>query len=127
MEHRSILLLEVEAGGQLGETLRRILESCPDQDFELVCHTAAGDDLSQIILRQKPSLILVALPGVQSQSLDVLLQSLQPSSAPIVVVVEAGHEELTRPGVADFIIAPLRDSEVLLRLRRVLNQVTEER
>ena len=53
-----------------------------------------------------------------------------PSPAPIVVVVEADQEELVelmRPGVADFIVTPLRDSEVLVRLRRLLNKVAQER
>ncbi len=41
-------------------------------------------------------------------------------SAPVVVVIDANQEELTelvRPGIADFIIPPLRDSEVLVRIR----------
>jgi DNA-binding NtrC family response regulator len=135
MEERPILLLEFEGGDDLGKALRGILESCPDPDFELVCRSGEGFDsieLSKLVLRQKPLLILLALPRVQLKSLDVLLQALGPglSPAPIVVVVEADQEELvelTRPGVADFIIPPLRDSEVLVRLRRLLNQVAQER
>lgn len=137
MEERSILLVEFEDGGQLGNTLRRILSSWPDRDFELTYHTAetinANDtELSKTILRQKPLLTVLALPRHQLTSLDVLLQILGPGSSapPIVVVVEADQEqlaELVRPGVADFIVTPLRDSEVLVRLRRLLNQVTQER
>ena len=51
------------------------------------------------------------------------------SPAPVVVVVEAEQEELVelvQPGVADFMIPPLRDSEVLVRIRRLLNQVAQE-
>jgi DNA-binding NtrC family response regulator len=47
-----------------------------------------------------------------------------------VVVVDAAQEELTellQPDVADFIIPPLRDSEVVVRLQRLLNQVSQER
>ena len=115
----------------MGETLRRILRSSPDQDFELACHTTSDIDDAELrmILAKRPSLILVALAHVQSHSLDALLQTLGPVRAPIVIVLEAGQEpsvELTRPGIADFIITPLRNSEVLLRLRRLLNRATEE-
>ena len=67
MEQRTLLLLEFEGGGDLGRTLNRMLKSCPDSDFSLVCHTCRGfsdidDDLTQIIRRENPLLILLALP-----------------------------------------------------------------
>lgn len=135
MNERSILLLEFEGEGELGRALRRILKSYPDPDFELACHAAEGfnannTELAKLVLRQKPLLIVLALSRDQLKSLDLLLQVLGPSPAPIVVAAEADQDELVelmRPGVADFIITPLRDSEVLVRLRRLLNQVTEER
>ena len=137
MLDRSILLLECEAGGELGKTLRQILESCPDPNFNLACYTREdfdGNDteLSKVILRQKPWLVLLVMSRIQLKSLDVLLQPFEAAStpAPIVVVVEAEQEELielVRPGVADFIIPPLRDFEVMVRIRRLLNQVAQER
>ncbi|HEY0366674.1 MAG TPA: hypothetical protein VGC73_09390 [Pyrinomonadaceae bacterium] len=134
MQEKSILLVQFEGGEQLTNALRPMLESCPERDFEITCKTVEGNhtELSQMVLRQKPSLIFVALPRVQMKSLDALLEALRPGSspAPIVVVVETDQEELAelvRPDVADFIIPPLRESEVLVRLRRLLNQVTEER
>src|SRR5215207_9576599 len=136
MEERSILMVEFEAGREPGQTLRRILESCPNPDFDLACYTREnfnGNDteLPEVILRKKPWLILLVLSRLQLKSLDVLLRVLGPGSspAPIVVVVEAEQEELTelvQPGVADFIIPPLHDSEVLVRIRRLLNQVAQE-
>ncbi len=136
MEQREVLLLEFEGNGRLGENLRRILESCSDPGFRLVCHTCSGfhdvdDGLSQLILRQKPLLILVVLPRVSLSSLDSVFQTLGPGalSRPVVVVIDADQEELTelvRPGVADFIIPPLRDSEVLVRIQRLVNQVRRE-
>src|ERR1044072_1298646 len=136
MEPGTLLLLQFEGSGQVGETLRHILESCPEPDFELACHTSQeviGNDteLTKIIRRQKPLLILLALPSSQLKALHALLQELGPaaSSAPFVVAVDAGQDELSefvRPGIADFLISPLRQSEVLLRLRRLLNQVRQE-
>jgi len=136
MEPGIVLLWQFKGSGHVGETLRQILESCPDPDFEVACHTSeevigSDDKLSKIIRRQKPLLILLALPCFQLRSLHELFQVLGPvaSSAPIVVAVEAVQEELSelvRPGIADFLIPPLRQSEVLLRLRRLLHQVRQE-
>jgi DNA-binding NtrC family response regulator len=137
MEERSVLLLEFEGGGELGKTLQWILESCPDPAFKLTCHTCEGfngnnTELYQVVFREKPLLILLALPPAQLRSLDALLEVLGTGSSPppVVVVVEADQEELTelmRPGVADFIVPPLLDSEVLVRLRRLLNQMDQQR
>lgn len=136
MEESEVLLLEFEEEGHLGKSLRRILESCPNPDFKLAYHTchsfpASDNELSQIIFRRRPLLILVVLPHVPLSYLDSLFQILGPGalSPLIVVVVDTNQEELSelvRPGIADFIIPPLRDSEVLVRIRRLLNQVRQE-
>ena len=136
MESEVVLLLQFERSGHVGETLRQTLESSPDRGFEVACHTSqevddSNAELSKIILRQKPSLILLALPCVQMKSLDALLRVLGPVTAPVVVAVENVQEEelsaLERPGIADFLILPLRESEVLIRLRRLMHQVRQER
>ena len=133
MQERSILLVNFEGGEQLGTTLRGLLEACPNPDFKLICHDSkslGGNGLSDVIIRRKPSLILLALPRTQLQSLDAVLRMLRSRSSTVPVVVVADNDqkqfdELLRPGVADFIISPLRESEVLVRLRRLLNQMTE--
>lgn len=135
MKHGSILLVEFEGGAEPGKSLRQVLELSPEPDFDFCCHTAEAveanhSELCDVVLREKPLLLMLALSRVQLQSLDVLLQVLGPSPAPIVVVAEAGEDELVeliRPGVADFIITPLRAAEVLLRLRRLVNKVAQER
>jgi two-component system, NtrC family, response regulator GlrR len=137
MEQRTLLLLEFEGGGELGKTLNRILKSCPDPDFTLVCHTCRGlsdidRELTQIIHRENPLLILLTLPRVPLSCLDSLFQILGPaaSSSLIVVVVDADQEELielVRPGIADFIVSPPKHSEVLVRIRRLLNQSSQTR
>lgn len=134
MQQRNILLLEFEGDEHLGTNLRRILENCPNPDFKVTyftCPDFSSDELSQVVVKQKPLLILLVLPRVPLNCLDSLLQNLKPgaSSARIVVVVNADQEELSelvRPGIADFITPPLRDSEVLVRIRRLLNQVCQE-
>ena len=136
MQPRSVLLLETDNGGDLGQTLREMLEACSDPALNLACHTCSSFDvvdneLSKIVTRHKPLLILLVLAGVQLESLDPLFLSLGPgaSSTPIVVIVDDDQKELLeliRPSVADFIIAPLRDSEVLVRVRRLLNQTSQE-
>lgn len=136
MEPAVVLMLQFEGSGHAGDTLRQILESCPEPDFEVAYHTCqnldgSDNELPKIISRQKPSLIVLALPSVELNSLEALLRVLErtASSARIVVAVETGHEELSefvRPGIADFLIPPLRESEVLIRLRRLLNQARQE-
>jgi DNA-binding NtrC family response regulator len=136
MQAGTIQLLEFEAGGYLGRTLRQILESCPDPEFALTHHTCDGvnvvdDEVSEIISRNKPLLILLVLPRIRLKSLDALFRVIKPAApvARMVVVVESDQEdliELVRRNVDDFIVAPLRDSEVLLRVRRLLNQSYQE-
>jgi len=136
MQTETVLVLEFEAGGHLGRTLRHILRSCPDPEFNVAYHACPGldavdDQLSKVISRIKPLLVLPVLPRVQLKSLDVLFRVLETAAsfARIVVVVESDQEdliELVRPNVDDFIIAPLRDSEVLVRVRRLLNQSRQE-
>ena len=137
MEQKEVLLLEFAGEGQLGKTLRRIIESGPNRDFNLMVHTcqdfsADDDELSQLVVKQKPLVILFALPRNPAGSLDSILEALGPAAlcTSVVVAMEAGQEEelsdLIRPGIVDFLIAPLRDVEVLVRIRRVLKQASQE-
>lgn len=136
MQTGTVLVLEFEAHNQLGRTLRPILESCADPEFTVAYHTCQDVDyvdgeLSKIIAKNKPLLILLVLPRVHSKSLDALFQVLEPATsvARIVVVVESDQGdliELVRPNVDDFIIAPLRDSEVRVRVRRLLKQISQQ-
>jgi two-component system response regulator GlrR len=137
MEHREVLLLQFEGEAHLGDELRRIIESCPDRDFGLVVHTfgdcSVEEELPQLLAKQKPLLILLALPRAPLSCLDSLFQmpGLGVASAPLVVAIDAAQEEelaeLIRPGIADFIIPPLRDAEVLLRIRRLLTLASQEK
>ena len=118
--------MEFDAAGHLGTTLRQILES----EFTVAYYTCDGVDVvDEIIGDSKPSLILLAPPRGHVESLDTLFHALEPADARIVLVVDPDQEsliELVKPNIDDFIIAPLRDSEVLLRVRRLLNQSNQE-
>jgi DNA-binding NtrC family response regulator len=136
MQSGTVLLLEFEAYRRLGKTLRQNLDSCPVPEFTVAYHTfhdidVVNDELLEIIAKNKPLLILLVLPRVHLKSLDALFQVLEPATsvARIVVLVESDQEdliELVRPNVDDFIIAPLRDSDVLGRVRRLLSQSYQE-
>lgn len=135
MEHQEILILAFEGDGHLGNALRQIVESCPNPDFRVGyqtfrCLPLNDEELSQIIVRTQPLLILLALPRVPVSCLDSLFEVLGPSSARIVVVTDVNQEELIErvgPAIADFIIPPLRDTEVMVRIRRLLNQGRQEK
>ncbi len=134
MEQRPVLLLELESDGQLANPLRQILTAGQEPGLQITSQQvtdANENDLSEIVLRQKPLLILLVLPRVRLQSLAELLQLLRPGTtpAPVVVVVDAPPEELAnlvQADVADFIIPPLRASEVVVRIQRLVNQVSQE-
>jgi len=137
MEQREVLLLEFEEAGQLGRTLHEIVETCANRDFSFAVHTckelpADDDQLSQVVVKYKPLVILFALPCTPAGSLDSILQAIGPAalSASLVVAMDASQEEelhdLIRPGIVDFLVAPLRDMEVLVRIRRILRQASQE-
>jgi two-component system, NtrC family, response regulator GlrR len=135
MEQQDILILAFEGDGHLANELRGIVESCASRDFSVAfqtyrCLPINDEELSQTIVGTKPLLILLALPRIPLSCLDALFEVLGPASARIVVVADANQEELTelvRPAIADFIIPPLRQSEVMVRIRRLLNQARQER
>lgn len=134
MEQMEVLLLDFGGDEDLAATVNRIIESCPDRDFTVARHTCPDssikdDELTRLVLKQKPLLIVLALPRVSFARLDSLLQALGPGtlSASILVVADASSEDLIRPGIADFIVPPIRESEVLVRIRRLLNQLRQER
>jgi two-component system, NtrC family, response regulator GlrR len=137
MEQRQVLLLAFAGDGHLGKTLRRIIETCSNRDFNVVVHaldaiTDDDDELSRVISKHKPFLILFALPHVPAGSLDPIFQTLGSvaSGVSVIVAMDAGQEEdlsdVTRPGITDLLIAPLRDAEVLVRIRRALRMVSQE-
>lgn len=137
MTQTEVLLLEFDGEETLAATVSRIVESSPDRDFTFACHTfnrssVKDSELAQVVGEQKPLLIVLALPRVSFTRLDSLLQVLGPgtSSSSIIVVADARPEELVeliRPGIADFLVPPISESEVMVRMRRLLNQVRQER
>lgn len=73
---------------------------------------------------QERSVLLLALNGADDagESLRRLLES----SKIAVDADDAELDELLGQGVADFLLAPLRDSDELARVRRLLNRIAQE-
>ena len=135
MEDSSIMLLVFEGAEHLGEQLRQIFGSWSSPNFKLICFScqlldSLDSELSKAIFGRK-LLILLVLPRVQLKCLDEIFHVLheRAPSAPVVTVVEADQGELielVRPEIADFIVPPLRESEVLVRVRRLHDEFYKE-
>jgi two-component system response regulator GlrR len=126
-----ILLLDFTGDGRLCAELRTMLAP----SFELLTEpvtvppTPSGmDELSARVSALKPNLIFVALSGALLRHPGEVLGAFTREAvpAPCVVVVEEGGPdetfELLRHGASDFVIAPLREAEVLPRVWRLLEQ-----
>src|ERR1044072_7541144 len=73
---------------------------------------------------QERSVLLLALNGADDAG-ESLRRPLE-SSQIAVDADEAELDELLGQGVADFLLAPLRDSDELTRVRRLLNRIAQE-
>ena len=133
MEQRELLLLQFPGQGSLGQDLHRIIESTPHREFSFFVHTLTDThEASRIITERMPLIILFALPRTPEVSLDSIFQALGPAAlfTPLVIAMDSSQQEeladLMRPGIIDFLMAPLRDAEVLIRIRRALNRASQE-
>jgi signal transduction histidine kinase len=83
-------------------------------------------------LQFSPDIIIcnLNLPGLSSKDLIVALQS-QGSQCPVILLAQKGMEsdllQAFRLGVADFLLWPVREAEVIATVERVLRQVRERR
>ncbi len=83
-------------------------------------------------LQYAPDILIVdlALPGLSAKDMMVALQS-QNIEIPVIVLAQSGKEsdiiQAFRLGAADYLVAPLREAEVINVVERVLKQVHERR
>jgi two-component system, NtrC family, response regulator GlrR len=131
MTKARILLLDPgEAAGLTSELLAILTPA-----FEVTAVAGADDGLPALaahVVSKRPDLIFVLLPKGLSGSPRELLRavSAEAGRVPCLAVLEAGAAdetfELLRCGAADFIIAPLKEAEVLPRAWRLLEQTRRE-
>src|SRR5215208_2375430 len=127
MSKARILLLDPGAGGTLSCELRAILS----HTFEVTEVAGAADGqparpsaLAAHVSSTRPDLVFVLLPKGLTQPACELLRavSAEAGQAPCLAVLEEGGADetfgLLRCGAADFIIAPLKEAEVLPRAWR---------
>jgi len=148
VEDAGVLLLDLDAGGSLGGRLRDILLSSPKSDIRFkykaysdVSQSNFENELPAIVGTYNPSLILLALSSMpmcnQEKSIRTVRRAIPASTVisneqvPIVAAIDTtSHDQLfdlSKLGVADFVIPPLKDFEVLARIKLRLKRIPQER
>jgi DNA-binding NtrC family response regulator len=133
MEEAKILLLDLNPAGPLGNTLGGILKSSLKPGVQLRYESVGvfepaffEGELSNIISRFAPDLILLVLSPRRLKQSRTLFQSIrkEASELPIIVVTEECKPDrmlgLLKIGAADFITPPLKAIDVLPRVWRLL-------
>jgi two-component system, NtrC family, response regulator GlrR len=131
----SILLLDFDPLGGLGDTLRKILASVPRWVVQLEQVALPKDESTptsqrQIssVMRCNPDVAILVLSRHFLPQAQRLLSPLKRYSAdiPLLAVVEACEPDelfnLLKLGVADFIVPPLQSPDIIPRVRRSLEQ-----
>ena len=136
MTRPDILLLVFRPEDPLGGTLRHILESSADagrkacRAFMRVCGFAsAGEGLAAAVAAcPNPAAILLVLPRASGRRAREWVRAVtrKAPAAPVVVVAEEAEPAemfaLLEDGAADFMLPPLRASDVLPRVWRLLER-----
>lgn len=134
MEYPTIVLLDCHPSENLGNTLRKILDSSCNSEIQYqresseTCDSAFyKKNVSQFISRIPPEVILLVVSLRFLKQARELIQSIKRdhSEIPILVVIEDGNADelfgLLKLGVADFLTPPLTATNILPRMWRVLN------
>lgn len=117
--------------GEVSTELRNLL--CPhfSVHFQLESEhtkTALIGSLEQCMEETNPELVFLIVASNQPAESKALLETLQNSRTPVIVVTEAGDcegmFELLKDGAADFVIPPLSAANVLPRAWRLLDLST---
>lgn len=136
MKHAKILLLNFDPSEDMGDELRSIIESSfvveEVKIWEKIdADSTCGKKLAQVITQSHPSVLLVVQSADQLKRTRQLFQSLKIEvlTMPMVVVVEEGEPDemfaWVKELAADFITKPLKKSDVLPRVWRLLDQSSE--
>jgi len=139
MNPTKILLLDLNPTASSSVALRAVLESCSgpggiDLRREVVTDNSAAlcsGELPEIISSSQPDVIFLTTSGGMPEQSRTLFRSMKREclAAPVVVVTEAGTAdemfEWLKLGAADFITAPLKASDLLPRVRQLLEQTPQ--
>jgi DNA-binding NtrC family response regulator len=136
MEQAKILLLDLQASNEMGDFLRGVLSSsCKLRHVSINRHGFALDKrvLNRDVAGFNPDVIFVLLSNELLDQGKAVFQSSKAESpeTPAIFVVEGGEPEgmfeLLRLGAADFIIPPLKATDILPRVWRLLDHTRARR
>jgi two-component system response regulator GlrR len=135
MKGANIVLIDLNPSTHVGCTLRDIIESCSKLNtrvqYELLENSKSvpcGRELSGIVSRRQPDLILLVLSPCHLKQAGALFQSMKSeiSELPTIVAIEACQPDemfsLLKLGAADFITPPFKKIDILPRLWRLLER-----
>ncbi len=123
---RNLLVLNYSSSKRLETELRGILRDWQHQEFSILNEPGPSDNLPGLILKCDPALVFLILSQTCLPEAPQILRGLQDGvkQRPFVVVAEASEPrqmfEALQHGVADFITAPLKASDILPRLWRLV-------
>ncbi len=135
MKRARILVCDFAPAGELGRSLRVVLESADRQGFDLqhemveIRRAAFGPaDLSRLLARTQPEITFFVLTRSYFKRAKALFEAAgrapQPHAA--IAVIEDGDPlemiEWLKVGAVDFVTAPLRTTEILPRVWRLLER-----
>ena len=134
----AILLLDLNPGDALCQSLCKVLDESFRSDFTLQLRGVASNDAASIedsartVSQLKASIVLMVLPSDLATKALTLLDSLRRCSpdVPVIAVVDA-HEpalmlQLLRHGASDFITPPLKAIDVVPRVCRLLEKARQQ-
>ncbi len=135
MEEVRVLLLDLNAESGLGTTLRGILQSSTKPHVHLLEKslttsesTLPSDELFEDVPQFNPNLAFLVLPYNYLKQSSALIQSMgqKPFELPMMVVLEGDKPdemlEFLKLDVPDFIIPPLKPTDIITRLSFLLEQ-----
>ncbi len=140
MEKSRIFLIDLCFPSETGSTLKKILNSCEELNVQVHqrnitnCEATVFDNLfNTLILNYNPHIIFLVLSSNDLNQANALLQFMREKSYsfPVIAINEGGKTEdiieLLRLGVVDFIIPPMKTTDVLPRIWRFLKQNSEDK
>lgn len=129
MKETRILLLDFDLSGEIARALCEMLSSSSDAELRLRRETLKNcESVAKLVKTHEPDLILLVLDQNFPERPSVLFRSLKQSvsTQPLMVITEASEPDelftLLRLGAADFMTLPLRASDLLARIWRLLDQ-----